>query len=109
MSKYKQSTEPKTRHESHIELERYTVKYKPVQASNMTFQGSRRKAREIRSKDHGGKQVTCISKRYLNPSKLEKLLNMKFPGEDYHVELRHDQFKIVASRKLLPVEIDNCT
>ncbi|KAI1498698.1 hypothetical protein F5X99DRAFT_392752 [Biscogniauxia marginata] len=68
--------------------------------------GGKRKSISKRTQVHGEKQV--ISRQYINPSKLERLLNQKFPGEDYQVMLRHDQFTIVASGRLSEQEIIGC-
>lgn len=69
---------------------------------------SMRKFGDTQSEGYGGMQVTSVSKQYLNPTKLEKLLNRMFPGEDYQVQLRRDKFTIIASRELSSREIARC-
>lgn len=52
-------------------------------------------------------ETTVISRRDINPSKLEGLLEKVFRGS-YEVELRHDTFKVIAQRQLSQREINDC-
>lgn len=49
---------------------------------------------------------TVISRRRINPSKLEQLLDTRF--EDYSVELQQDRLVVIATRRLSEIEINKC-
>lgn len=48
-----------------------------------------------------------ISRRYINPSKLEQLLDTRF-GSEYKVRLERDKFTVFASGQLSEGEISSC-
>lgn len=54
----------------------------------------------------GAQRRTVISRRRINPSKLEQLLDTRF--EDYSVELQKDRLVVIATRRLSEIEINNC-
>ena len=53
------------------------------------------------------RQSQVISGRYVNASKLEKLLDTRF-GNDYSVALRYDDFTVSARGQLSEAEISSC-
>ncbi|KAG6365257.1 hypothetical protein INS49_006866 [Diaporthe citri] len=54
----------------------------------------------------GAQRRTVISRRRINPSKLEQLLDTRF--EDYSVELQQDRLVVIATRRLSDIEINKC-